>query len=186
VVDELENLFYERPFRGLLVGGTEEVVAEFVKMLPTPLEERFIGRFPVNFKHETEAEIIQSAIQEWEEHERQVERERVKRLIEEAQADGKAVLGFEKTIRALLEGRVQELVVADGLTRDGSLCRNCGFLTAAEIERCPACGAQTELWDVVEQSVLRAYLTRSSIETVQGEAQEWLLSQGGIGALLRY
>ena len=61
VADELEQLYYERPFNRLAVGGTEEAVKELVKTLPQQLSRRVIGTFAVDFKHETEEAMLERA-----------------------------------------------------------------------------------------------------------------------------
>lgn len=187
VADELQRLYYDQPFKRLVVGGTEETVNEVLKMLPEPLSGRVIGTFPVDFKHQTQEETLEQARQLLREDERRSERELVDKLVSAAESGGQAVLGIDDSVRATIEGRVQVLVVAEGATKEGSACLSCDYFAASQFDRCPACGAEAEaIPDVVERAVENAYLAGAHVETVFGEAREWLLARGGLGAVLRY
>jgi len=187
VVDELEQLYYDQPFKRLAVGGAQDAVNELLKLLPDPLSRRVIGTFPVDFKHETEEEILERARGVWEEEERRSEQELVERLVDAAKSAGQAAIGIDETLQAVLEGRVRELVVAEGVTKEGSACLECDHLAAEDFARCPVCGGEAEATpDVVERAVERAYLAGAHVETVFGKGREWLLAHGGLGALLRY
>ncbi len=187
VVEELSNLYYKRPFGRLAIGGTEDTVAELVKMLPDPIERRLIGMFPVDFKHEGEEAVLERARAQLQDDERRRERELVERVADAAQSGGKGAIGVDATLAVVLEGRVETLLVADGVTLEGSTCLNCDYFVAEPFERCPACGSGSEVTsDIVERAVERALLSGAQIETVFGEGREWLLARGGLGAVLRF
>ncbi len=61
VVDELQSLQDAEPINHLVLGGTTEVVSELVNQLPDPMANLVIGSFGVDFKHETESEILEKA-----------------------------------------------------------------------------------------------------------------------------
>jgi peptide chain release factor subunit 1 len=187
VTEELEQLYYDQSFRRLAIGGTEETVNELVKMLPEPLSRRVIGTFSVDFKHQNEDEILEQGRELLREDERRSEEQLVGQLVDTAESGGRGVVGIDETVRAALEGRVHVLVVAEGITKEGSACQSCDYLGAGDFARCPACGEETEkIPDIVERAVEGAYLTGAHVETVFGEAREWLLARGGLGAVLRY
>jgi len=187
VLGELQEFRQRTGYNRLVVAGPREVVARLLDALPNDLRELVIGTTEVDVKHESDEEVLRDAHRIWQEHERKVEKRLVKQLVEEARGEGQAVLGMERTIDALLQERVHLLVLADGVTRDGSACDSCGFFAAEEFQRCPACGAEASPTDVVERAVERAYLSQdATVEVVFDEAREWLLAHGGIGAFLRY
>ena len=187
VVEELERLFYSKRFNRLAVGGSDEAVQELLKMLPEPIRRTVIGSFSVNLKHDQDRDVLERAREVWEAHERQSERELVSRLSDAAESNGRGTLGIDSTVEAVLEGRVQTLAIAEGVTKDGAACTRCDYFAARAFERCPVCGADAEpAPDIFERAVERAYLAGAHIETVFGEAREWILARGGIGALLRY
>lgn len=187
VVDEIEELFYERPFNRLVVGGSEEAVNELIGMLPDPLSRRVIGTFPVDLKHQTEEEVLDQARQVLREEERRSEKDLIKQIVSSAESGGRGAAGIEPTISAVREGRVHVLAVADGVTTGGFACQRCDYLSAQEFARCPVCGGDGEpIPDVIERAMEKAYSTGARVEIVFGEAREWLLARGGLGAVLRY
>ena len=187
VVDELQQLYYDQPFKRLAVGGTEETVNELLKMLPDPIDRRVIGTFHVDFKHESEEAVLDRAREVLREDERRSERELVEKVVAAAEAGGHGAVGIDDTLRAVNDGRVETLLVAEGVTLEGWACRNCDYFAAGEFQRCLACGGETQgTSDVIERAVEQAYLTGAHIETVFGEGREWLLARGGLGAVLRY
>lgn len=187
VVEELERLFYTKRFNRLVAGGPEEAVNELLQMLPEPVRRTVIGSFPVNLKHDQEADLFERARRVWKEHERRSELELVAAIADAAESNGRGTLGIDATLEAAIEGRVLTLAVADGVEKEGSACLRCEYFAAQPFDRCPACGGDAERApDVVERAIERAYLAGAHIETVFGDARERLLARGGLGALLRY
>jgi peptide subunit release factor 1 (eRF1) len=96
-------------------------------------------------------------------------------------------LGIAPTLSALVEERVRTLLIADGLAIDGSVCTRCDYFSAGEFKKCPLCGAAAEQRDVTDRAVEKAILTGAESEVVSAsDARDRLLSEGGLGALLRY
>jgi peptide chain release factor subunit 1 len=187
VVKELQEIRQETGFNRLVVAGPHEVATRFLELLPADLHRLVIGRTHVDVKHESDDEVLQDAHRVWRQHEREMEKRLVQELLDEAQGGGRAVMGFDQTIDALLQDRVRMLVMADGITRDGSACDSCGFFAARDLQECPVCGSEAFPTDIVERAIERAYLTQdAAVEVVFDEAREWLLARGGVGAFLRY
>jgi peptide chain release factor subunit 1 len=187
VVDEIETLFYERPFNRLVVGGAEEAVNELLDMLPEPVSRRVVGTFPVDIKHQTEREVLDAARRVIVEDERRSEERLIGELVDAAESGGKGAVGLEATIAAAREGRVHVLAIAEGATSEGWACQRCDYFAREEFERCPLCSGEPEpIPDVIERAAEAAYLSGAKVNVVFGEAREWLLARGGLGALLRY
>lgn len=187
VVEELEQLFHNRPFRRLAIGGTEETTKELIEMLPDPVRRTLIGTFHVDVKHTSEEDVLNQARALHREHERQTEQELVTRLADAAESGGRGAIGIGPTLEAVRDGRVDTLVLADGITVDGSACLNCDYFAAEHFDRCPACGSEAEpAPDIIDRALERAFLSGARIESAFGEASEWLIARGGLGAVLRY
>jgi peptide subunit release factor 1 (eRF1) len=87
-------------------------------------------------------------------------------------------------LEALAADRVGELVVAFDLSMPGGECGSCGRL-AVGAGSCPSCGAaMTEVPDVVEMAVARAFRQGCRVETVVHA--NGLHALGDIGAILRF
>jgi peptide chain release factor subunit 1 len=187
VADELGKLFHERPFRRLAIGGTEETTKELINMLPDPVRRTLIGTFHVDVKHASDEAVLDQARALHREHERQTEQELVANLADAAESGGKGAIGIAPTLEAVRDGRVETLVLADGITVEGSACVSCDYFAAERFDRCPACGAEGEpAPDIIDRALERAFLSGARIESAFGEASEWLIARGGLGAVLRY
>jgi peptide chain release factor subunit 1 len=134
VVDELNRLAQAQAFK-LALGGTEEIVNELLEMLPDPIARTVIGRFPVDYKHDTEQQILQRAQRLWEHQEQFQEDELVDQVFDAAKSDTQGVLGIEPTLSALAEEKVRTLLVVDGLTIDGCVCAQCDYFFRLKCSR---------------------------------------------------
>ncbi len=188
VVDALARMYHrEIPFKRLVVGGPVETVNEFVHLLPDQLARRFIGSFPVDFKHESDSEILDRAHEVNEQHERKTEQELVNQLREGHYDGGQGVLGLQESLRGLVERRVHKLVVADFSEHVGAVCTNCGMFDTQPFKNCPACGGPGRKVDnILEHAMEKALVDGVQIEPLGGEPRQWLLSHGGVAALMRY
>ena len=186
VADELATLAGTAPF-ALALGGTEETVEALLKILPEPMTRRVIGKFPVDYKHDTDQQIFERAELVWEDRERCEEEHLVERVLDATKSGRRGVLGIDPTLSALVEEKVRTLVIAEGLEISGSVCTRCDYFSAQEFKSCPLCGGTAELQDVTDRAVEKAILTGADAEVVTAnEARDRLLGEGGLGALLRY
>jgi peptide subunit release factor 1 (eRF1) len=168
--------------------GVEQATKEFEPMLADPIGKRVIGRLTADFKQENDDQILERARKLREEDERATEAALVDQIRGYAEAGTKGALGIEDTLRSLVEGRVDTLVVADGTTHEGSACLNCDYFAPYKFTHCPMCGQRhvEQLEDIVEHAIEYAIANSSQVNVVFGAPREMLLSLGGIGALLRY
>ncbi len=186
VLQRLEHYYYAQPFDRLILGGPEEALSEFEKMLPPVLRQRLIGTFHIAARSGPQ-DVLAKAASVFQTYERAEEEALVARIAESAEAGGPGALGLTATLEALNEGRVHKLVVANGLTAAGAECPNCRLLLEQTGQPCPACGAATrDLPDVIERAVQRAYEENGGVEVVFGRAAETLQARGGIAAELRF
>lgn len=188
VADQVADLFYKKGFDRLALVGVDAATKELAGMLSDPLRQRVIAHLPADFKTENDSQILERTGELAQEQERSSEVARVNEIVDNAGAGGKGALGLDDTLRAIIEGRVETLVIADGLTQEGSACLNCDYFAASQFTKCPNCGSGEceTLPDVVEQAVDAAYLKGAHVNVVFDEAAKLLLARGGIGALLRY
>jgi peptide chain release factor subunit 1 len=181
-----ERLWTQERCQWLLLGGPEEVLAELRRQLPKALAERVAGELAVSLKaglEEIRAQVlaVEQAV------ERRLEAERVRALLEAALGQGPGVLGLEGTLAALVQARVQLLVVEEEFRQPGWECPHCGYLGVRDPGRCPLCETALDpQLDIVERAVERALDQRATLEVLRGEARQALAAHGHIGALLRY
>jgi peptide chain release factor subunit 1 len=186
VAGEIERIAATRPFK-LALGGTQENVDEVMKTLPEPVARRVIGRFPVDYKHDSEQQILERAEQLWNDRERLEEARLVDQTIDAAKSGRQGVVGAEPTLSALIEEKVRILLIVNGLAINGSVCNRCDYFSAGALKTCPLCGNDAEQREVTDRAVEKAILTGAEVEVVSSNgARERLAGEGGIGALLRY
>ena len=172
-----------RPVDHLVLGGPNEILSEFEALLHPYLKERVAARLSIMVTASPE-EIRQAALEVEAEVERRHEAALVSRLRDGVGSGNGGVAGLEPTLRALVERRVDILLVSDGYESPGWRCPSCRFM--ATIGRgCPVCGASMELVeDVIEQAVEEALANKCRVAMVRENADLDVL--GRIGALLRF
>ncbi len=183
VADELDRLV--RRLRGprVVIVCPEETRGELAPMLSSEVRKALVGWTQVE-AHATPTELLKVArpvLESWREQE---ERNAVERWREEAGRNGRAAAGWEETLEAASDGRVEVLLYEDGADRPAWQCPECGraSLTASN---CPLDGTRMEehadgLDLAVHQTLSHggmvwALRRRRDLEPVEG-----------IGALLRY
>lgn len=168
------------PFDRLILAGPDEAVAAFEKGLHSSIADRISARvsLPMNAGITRVAETVRAA-------EDVIEAERaadvVIRVLEEFAAGRNAVVGVEKTLSALRDGRVDTLAIEDGEPRIGYRCEQCRLLAVTD-GKCDSCGAaMLPVADLSEEMVDEALRARCGVV-----AAETRPLPEGVGALLRY
>jgi peptide subunit release factor 1 (eRF1) len=167
----------------LVLLGTEENTAKFREFLPDQLLQKIVhtGNMWVD---EPAAGVMQKLepllSAEMERHNREV----VEQLKDRVAHDYLATAGFQGTLTALQEGKVDTLVLASDHRQEGVRCGQCGFVFARELKACPYDGSSSlDTVDVVEEMVRMAEGQGVHIAfAAASEVQELK----GTGALLRF
>lgn len=181
--DAAFRVFKDRGFERLIVGASDEIAAELESLLHPYLQERLEARcgIPVNAGDD---EIRQAALEIEASVERRREAEAVARLREAVGAGRRGVAGLDATLEALVERRVDVLLVSSGYATPGWRCGSCGWI--ARVGRmCRVCNTEmTAVDDVIEEAVEEALAQSCDVDICIGNADLDVL--GRVGALLRY
>ncbi|HVW35465.1 MAG TPA: hypothetical protein VHL53_23235, partial [Acidimicrobiia bacterium] len=165
-----------------ILGGPHEVVAEFEALLQPWIRDRVADRLTIPTTATVE-EVRQAALAVEAAVARRQEAALVDRLRDTVGAGG-GVAGLEATLAALVERRVDVLLVSEGYETEGWRCRACGYLGPLG-RRCPVCTKDMDLVDdVVEEAVEEALTNKCRVQMVRENADLDVL--GRIGALLRF
>ncbi|HEX8675496.1 MAG TPA: VLRF1 family aeRF1-type release factor [Longimicrobium sp.] len=167
----------------LVLLGTEENTAKFREFLSDSILQRVVhtGNMWVDEPAAGVMEKLEPLLRaDLERREREV----VEQLKDRVAHDYLATAGFQGTLAALQEGKVDTLVLASDHRQDGVRCGQCGFVFARELKTCPYDGSSTlEGVDVVEEMVRMAEGQGVQIAfAAAAEVQELK----GAGALLRF
>lgn len=180
------QVFQEQPFDHLAIGAADEVAHEIEAELHQYLKQRLAGR--VHVVPSASIDAVRNAVIDLEQRlQRERESALVERLRDEVGADRRGVAGLEGVLQALVERRVERLLVSQGFSEHGWRCEACGRLctVCAPGRRCPVCGGSTvEVPDIVEEAVEEALAQSCAVTVCQANADLDVL--GRIGAVLRY
>jgi peptide subunit release factor 1 (eRF1) len=167
----------------LVLLGTEENLSAFAEHLPDSVLQRVVYTGPM-WVDENAAEVVRQLEPLLRGELERAQHEVVEQVRDRVVHDYMATAGFQGTLSALQEGRVDTLLLARDQRRDGRRCAQCGFVFARELEACPYDGstAMTEV-DVVEEMVRMA---EGQGVTVAFADPGEVADLKGAGALLRY
>lgn len=180
---QVEDFVNKHRPHDLVLLGTNENVAQFREFLSEQVQQMIVYTGPARVD-ESPSEVlsrIEPHLQA--EHDRESQ-ELLTSLRERVRQDYLATAGFQSTLTALQEGKVDTLVLAQDQDRDGARCTTCGFVFAREIGTCPYDGSPTEDGVDVIEEVIR--LAESQGADVQFVAAGDVGDLAGIGALLRF
>jgi peptide subunit release factor 1 (eRF1) len=182
--DFASQFFSEKNVRRVLIGGTEDNITPFRTQLPKSWQSLIVGTFPISMTA-PHSEVLERAIEAG----RQFEQKELERLLN-AVITGAAkkrggVTGLGETLRAIHEGRVQNLLITEGFRAKGFRCKGCGYITDLEIDHCDFCGSQFDkIDDAVELAVRKVLQEGGEVEVFHDNPK--LKEHGDIGGLLRY
>ncbi|HEX2167852.1 MAG TPA: hypothetical protein VHG09_11525, partial [Longimicrobiales bacterium] len=95
-----------------------------------------------------------------------------------------ATAGLHETLVQLQEGKVERLVVARDLEKDGVQCTQCGFYLVQRDGACPYCGGTLrDGVDLVESMIRMAANQEVGVDFVAGDTMRELK---GVAALLKF
>ena len=166
-----------------MIGAPADISGPLERALHPYLRDRIAARVSVAV-NAREDDVRQAALDSEAEVERHKEEAAVGRLREAAASNGGGVVGLDDVLDALVQRRVDTLLVSDGFEAPGWHCPSCSWL-GTRGRSCPVCGRHMEqVDDVVEEAVQEALNQSCRVEVCRENADLDVL--GRIGALLRF
>jgi peptide chain release factor subunit 1 len=170
-------------FAHLAIGASDEIASELEALLHPYLRSRLTDRVPVGVGASL-TEVRAAAAEVEQRHERRRERELVERLRQAVGTGRRGTAGLAPVLEALVQRRVDHLLVSAGYAAPGWRCPSCDHL-ATRGRTCPMCGTEMgRVPDVVEEAVEEALAQSCRVDFCVACAD--LDVMGRIGALLRY
>jgi peptide chain release factor subunit 1 len=183
VGDELEKAFRRLGRPRIVLVGTEEVRAEFADALTNEVQEAIVGSVTAE-AHASTSDLQQAVLPSLEQWRSSRESGAVERWREEAGRDARAASGWERTLEAASDGRVELLLYQDGVQRDAFRCPACGR-AALNAATCPLDGTTMEPRDDGLDLAVRLTLAHGG-DVLAVEYRRDLDPVEGIGAILRF
>lgn len=183
VADELDRLVRRLQTPRLVVVCPEETRAEFGELLSNDVRNAVAGWAHAE-AHASPAELLETARPALDRWQQDRERRTLERWREERGRNGRAAGGWEQTLEAASDGRVELLLFHEGADHPAWQCPACGRVNVVG-GRCPLDGTEmeerTEGLDLAVHQTLAhggsiwAVGSRRDLEPIEG-----------IGAILRY
>ncbi len=185
VAEAAAALFDQYNCAGVILLGQDPNISELRKHLPRRMQDAVVAVAPER-ADKTEQALLEKVLPLLEAEERLEELGAVARLVEELGRGGLAAAGPEPVTAAAVEGRIDILLVLDGLRLTGYECSSCGALMTPEATdgQCIYCGARVDAIDLTEALIKVAESQGATVEIVAND--ERLEKLGGVGALLRF
>jgi len=171
-------------FDHLILGGSKPILNELYHLFPKRLRSRVVRSIALP-THASLSEVLEKTLAIEQEVEREHEQYLVDTLLSSSAEAGGAVTGIEATLEALNQGRVWELLYADGFSESGYECPYCSTLFSEEQTTCSYCGNALQPTNLLEKATEHTLNLSGKVEFVKGKAREQLQQDQGIGAFLR-
>jgi peptide chain release factor subunit 1 len=183
VAGELETQLHRLRYPRIVVVCTEELKSEFADALAADARGAVIG-WTTAEAHASPADLLRAAlpvIEEWRERQ---ETQAVERWKEEAGRNGRAASGWEATLEAASDARVDCLLFQEGAEQPAYVCPACGRVSVSGA-RCPLDGTEMEKREEGLDLAVHRVLAHGGQVLALRHRQD-LEPVGGIGALLRF
>jgi len=178
------KFFEDAHIRRILIGGTDDNVAQFRSLLPKAFQSLVVGTFPMSMTA-NQGEVLAKAMQISAEADVRRENTMIDDLISRSARGNDTVIGLDSTLDASNNDRINTLVVLQGYQQPAYRCRNCSYLTPKPHRTCANCGGEMyQIPDVVDVVVSRTLRKGGGVEVIQ--AHEKLDKAGKLGAFLRF
>jgi peptide chain release factor subunit 1 len=187
--DLLFRQYKRRPFAHLVIGANNESLRPALTGELHPyLVERIRGWVDIDERLASPEEVLEAVRGVMDAHLEQTERELLERLAAERATDGRAAEGVDAVLPALVEQKVETLLVREGAEAPGVKCVTCGWMGPAGVSRCPVDDtALDQVENIVEPAIQSALQQSAAVHVVRepyDDDGERLAAP--LAALLRY
>jgi len=167
----------------IVLVASEEMRSEFIDALSPEARDAVVGWTPAE-AHAGPAQLLSAVTPVLEKAEAKAEAEVLARWREEAGRGQRAASGWEQTLEAASDGRVEVLLFQEGVDHQAFRCPACGRASASG-GNCPLDGTRLEETDAGLDLAVHQTLAHGG-EVWAIRHQQDLAPVEGIGALLRF
>jgi peptide chain release factor subunit 1 len=168
----------------VVLAGPEETRSGFEDLLSSETRAALVG-WAAAEAHVDAQRLLEAARPLLDQWRAGREEELLARWRDEAARNGRAATGWEETLQAASDGRVELLLVQDGADRAAYVCSACGRAQAVA-GSCPLDGTTLQAADTGLDLAVHQTLTHGGTVEVIGEEHRDLEPVGGLAALLRF
>jgi peptide chain release factor subunit 1 len=183
VAEELDRHVRRLRSPRVVVVASDENRAEFSELISNETRNAVVG-WTTAESHASRSELIELVMPLLEESRVKREHEAVERWREEAGRNGRAASGWDATLEAASDGRVELLLYREGVERPAFQCPACGR-AALEAGSCPLDGTRLEPRDAGLDLAVHQTLAHGGTVCAVRHHRD-LEPVEGVAALLRY
>ena len=184
VSEKLLDYFNSAKFNRLVLGGIEENITDFSNHLHTYLRDMLVGEITADLDTIKPSQIYEATLDALEISKAGKE----KKLLDEFEEKigwRLAVNGVKPTLKALMNGQVKVLLVADGFSSPGYICPESGILSLEKKKGlCPEEIKPVAVADIVDNAMEEAFRQNTEIEILFNKKTANKID--GMGAILRF
>jgi peptide chain release factor subunit 1 len=173
VTEALFRHFRRRPFEHLIVSANNDALRPALEgETHSYLLERVRGWVDVDEQAASEDEVFAAVRDVMDRHLAEQERDLLARLAAElGRDDGRAAEGVKDVLAALVEGRVETLLMREGASAEGVKCVTCGWLGVPGYVDCPVDETRLDPVDnVVDAAIQTAIQQSADVHVVRAPA----------------
>ena len=192
VTDLLFRMYQRRPFDHLIIGANNQSLrGALAGETHSYLLERVRGWIDIDEGRASEDEVFAAARVVMDEHQANEERRLLERFEAERATDGRAAADLTAVLEALVEQRVETLLINEGVDAEGTKCVTCGWLGTSEPVNCPVDETHLDrVGNIVEPAIQAAIQQSAEVHVLSapdgpqdGRAVPF---DGPLAAVLRY
>ncbi len=196
VIDALERIVARDGIEQILIAGDPAVLPLLREQMPKHLTEKVVDELNVDLAGTSNDEVIKAALDSMKKSNERTDREKVDAAVGAYRAGGLGVVGPDRTLLALTNGQVDELLITASLGSLGALphsraaemamANDAGLVEPAIEPMAAGEAAQADVGTVrlADELVTKAQQTAARVTFI--EDASLLEPFGGVAALLRY
>lgn len=184
-IDALERIVRDEKIQHVVVAGDPAMMAVVQEQFSKQLAEKVVEVLRLDAKA-PEHEIFNATLEAVQEQDAATDAEKVKRLFEYYRAGGLAVTGPEKTLEALANGQVDELLISASLERTHAEEEPVEAILAPEVPDAEGSTETEEPRPVLLADLLVTKAKQTSADVCFIEDANLLANVDGVGAFLRW
>ena len=192
VTELLFRIYKRRPFEHLIIGANNQNLRPTLSgETHSYLLERVRGWIDIDEGLASEEDVFAAAREVMDAHLANEERELLERFVAERNTDGRAAADLKAVLEALVERRVETLLVREGAEAEGTKCVTCGWLGTAGPVNCPVDETHLDrVENIVEPAIQAAIQQSAHVHVIAApddpQEEKAVPFDGPLAAVLRY
>jgi peptide chain release factor subunit 1 len=189
VTELLLRSFQRRPFEHLIVGANETLRPAFDGEAHAYLTERIRGWVDIDEALANEDEVLEAVREIMDAQLERQQQELFERFSAELATGGRAAQGVPDVLAALVERKVETLLVKEGTHVAGTTCVTCGWLGPAGVARCPVDETALDaVGSIIEPAIQAAIQQAAAVHVIRRDGAEEPATpfEEPLAAILRY